>query len=174
MREVGYDLEKAAEIGALSILYHSYKPGEVLPVRESLEEIIAEAHRISAAVLFIQDARPWLEVHPVSAVPERVAEFVSTLEESGLTAIVALPEPVSAAAKKVWEEMKNNSSVAIQFRRDRLGNYFMKVFTYMGLTVNVSLPYETQLKFVPHDRCLPNERRRRRPRCPSPMGQNRR
>ena len=65
-REVGYDLEKATEIGALSILYHSYKPGEVLPVRESLEEIIAEAHRISAAVLFIQDARPWLEVHPVS------------------------------------------------------------------------------------------------------------
>ena len=150
-REVGYDLEKAAEIGALSILYHSYKPGEVLPVRESLEEIIAEAHRISAAVLFIQDARPWLEVHPVSAAPERVAEFISTLEESGLTAIVALPEPVSAAAKKVWEEMKNNSSVAIQFRRDRLGNYFMKVFTYMGLTVNVSLPYETQLKFVPHE-----------------------
>ena len=148
-REVGYDLEKAAEIGALSILYHSYKPGEVLPVRESLEEIIAEAHRISAAVLFIQDARPWLEVHPVSAVPERVAEFVSTLEESGLTAIVALPEPVSAAAKKVWEEMKNNSSVAIQFRRDKLGNYFMKVLTYMGLTVNVGLPYETQLKFVP-------------------------
>ena len=64
---------------------------------------------------------------------------------------MALPEPVSAAAKKVWEEMKNNSSVAIQFRRDRLGNYFMKVFTYMGLTVNVSLPYETQLKFVPHE-----------------------
>ena len=148
-REVGYDLEKATEIGALSILYHSYKPGEVLPVRESLEEIIAEAHRISAAVLFIQDARPWLEVHPVSAVPERVAEFVSTLEESGLTAIVALPEPVSAAAQKVWEEMKNNSSVAIQFRRDKLGNYFMKVLTYMGLTVNVGLPYETQLKFVP-------------------------
>ena len=148
-REVGYDLEKAAEIGALSILYHSYKPGEVLPVRESLEEIIAEAHRISAAVLFIQDARPWLEVHPVSAAPERVAEFISTLEESGLTAIVALPEPVSAAAQKVWEEMKNNSSVAIQFRRDKLGNYFMKVLTYMGLTVNVGLPYETQLKFVP-------------------------
>ena len=122
-REVGYDLEKAAEIGALSILYHSYKPGEVLPVRESLEEIIAEAHRISAAVLFIQDARPWLEVHPVSAAPERVAEFISTLEESGLTAIVALPEPVSAAAQKVWEEMKNNSSVAIQFRRDKLGNH---------------------------------------------------
>ena len=148
-REVGYDLEKAAEIGALSILYHSYKPGEVLPVRESLEEIIAEAHRISATVLFIQDARPWLEVHPVSAAPERVAEFISTLEESGLTTIVALPEPVSAAAKKVWEEMKNKASIAIQFHRDRLGNYFMKVLTYMGLTADVRLPYETPLKFVP-------------------------
>ena len=148
-REVGYDLEKANEIGALSILYHSYKPGEVLPVRESLEEIIAEAHRISAAVLFIQDARPWLEVHPVSAVPERVAEFISTLEESGLTAIVALPEPVSAAAKKVWEEVKNRTSIAIQFHRDRMGNYFMKVLTYMGLTANVRLPYEASLKFVP-------------------------
>ena len=68
-REVGYDLEKATEIGALSILYHAYKPGEVLPVKESLEEIIAEAHRFSAAVLFIQDARPWLEVLPVSAAP---------------------------------------------------------------------------------------------------------
>ena len=101
-REVGYDLEKATEIGALSILYHAYRPGEELPVRQSLEEIIAEARRISAAVLFIQDARPWLEVHPVSAAPERVAEFISTLEESGLTTIVALPEPVSAAAKKVW------------------------------------------------------------------------
>ena len=148
-REVGYDLEKATEIGALSTLYHAYKPGEVLPVRESLEEIIAEAHSISASVLFIQDARPWLEVHPVSAAPERVAEFISTLEESGLTTIVALPEPVSAAAKKVWEEMKNKSSVAIQFHRDRLGTYFMKVLTYMGLTANVSLPYETPLKFVP-------------------------
>ena len=148
-REVGYDLEKAAEIGELSILYHSYKPGEVLPVRESLEEIIAEAHRISASVLFIQDARPWLEVHPVSAAPERVEEFISTLEESGLTTIVALPEPVSAAAKKVWEEMKNNSSVAIHFRRDRLGNYLMKVLAYMGMTANVHLPYETPLKFVP-------------------------
>ena len=81
-REVGYDLEKAAEIGALSTLYHAYKPGEVLSVRESLEEIIEEAHRCSANVLFIQDARPWLEVHPVSAAPERVAEFISTLEES--------------------------------------------------------------------------------------------
>ena len=80
-REVGYDLEKAAEIGALSTLYHAYKPGEVLSVRESLEEIIEEAHRCSANVLFIQDARPWLEVHPVSAAPERVAEFISTLEE---------------------------------------------------------------------------------------------
>ena len=148
-REVGYDLEKAVEIGALSILYHAYKPGEELPVRESLEEIIAEAHRISASVLFIQDARPWLEVHPASAAQERVAEFVSTLEESGLTTIVALPEPVSAAAKKVWEEMKNRSSVAVQFRRDRLGNYFMKVLAYIGLTANVRLPYETPLKFVP-------------------------
>ena len=150
-REVGYDLEKATEIGALSSLYHAYKPGEELPVRESLEEIIAEAHRISANVLFIQDARPWLEVHPVSAAPERVAEFISTLEESGLTTIVALPEPVSAAAKKVWEEMKNRSSVAIQFRRDKLGNYFMKVLTYVGLTANVRLPYDTQLKFVPRE-----------------------
>ena len=150
-REVGYDLEKATEIGALSILYHAYKPGEELPVRESLEEIIAEARRISATVLFIQDARPWLEVHPVSAAPERVEEFISTLEESGLTTIVALPDPVSSAARKVWEEMKNNSSVAIQFRRDRLGNYFMKVLAYMGLTANVSLPYETQLKFVPRE-----------------------
>ena len=148
-REVGYDLEKATEIGALSILHHAYKPGEELPVRESLAEIIAEARRISATVLFIQDARPWLEVHPVSAAPERVGEFISTLEESGLTTIVASPEPVSAAAKKVWEEMKNKSSVAIQFRRDRLGNYFMKVLTYMGLTVNVRLPYETPMKFVP-------------------------
>ena len=148
-REVGYDLEKAVEIGALSILYHTYKPGEALPVRESLEEIIAEAHRVSASVLFIQDARPWLEVHPVSAAPERVAEFISTLEESGLTAIVALPEPVSAAAKKVWGEMINRSSVAIQFHRDRLGNYLMKVLAYMGLTANVRLPYETPLKFVP-------------------------
>ena len=118
-REVGYDLEKAHEIGALSILYHAYKPGDTLPVRESLEEIIAEAHHVSAAVLFIQDARPWLEVHPVSAVPERVAEFISILEGSGLTAIVALPEPVSAAAKKVWEEMKNNSSVAAGTRLRR-------------------------------------------------------
>ena len=150
-REVGYDLEKATEIGALSVLYHAYKPGEVLPVRESLEEIISEARRISATVLFIQDARPWLEVHPVSAAPERVAEFISTLEESGLTTIVALPEPVSAAAKKVWGEMKNNSSVAIQFRRDRLGNYFMKVLAYMGLTADVRLPYEAQLKFVPRE-----------------------
>ena len=150
-REVGYDLEKATEIGALSILYYAHKPGEELPVRESLEEIIAEARRISATVLFIQDARPWLEVHPVSAAPERVAEFISILEESGLTTIVALPEPVSAAAKKVWEEMKNNSSVALQFRRDRLGNYFMKVLTYMGLTANVRLPYETPLKFVPRE-----------------------
>ncbi len=148
-REVGYDLEKASEIGALSILYHAYKPDEELSVRESLEEIIAEARRISANVLFIQDARPWLEVHPVSAAPERVAEFISTLEESGLTTIVALPEPVSAAAKKVWEEMKNKSSVAIQFRRDRLGNYFMKVHSYVGLTADVRLPYETPLKFVP-------------------------
>ena len=64
---------------------------------------------------------------------------------------MALPEPVSAAAKKVWEEMKNNSSVAIQFRRDRLGNYFMKVLTYIGLTANVHLPYETPLKFVPRE-----------------------
>ena len=150
-REVGYDLEKATEIGALSILYHAYKPGEVLPVRESLEEIIAEAHRISATVLFIQDARPWLEVHPVSAAPERVSEFISTLEESGLTTIVALPEPVSAAAKKVWGEMKNTSTVALQFHRDRLGNYFMKVLNYMGLTANVRLPYETPLKFVPRE-----------------------
>ena len=148
-REVGYDLEKAVEIGALSILYHTYKPGEALPVRESLEEIIAEAHRASASVLFIQDVRPWLEVHPVSAAPERVAEFISTLEESGLTAIVALPEPVSAAAKKVWGEMMNRSSVAIQFHRDRLGNYLMKVLAYMGLTANVRLPYEMPLKFVP-------------------------
>ena len=148
-REVGYDLEKATEIGALSTLYHAYRPGEVLPVRESLEEIIAEAHRISATVLFIQDARPWLEVHPVSAAQERVAEFISTLEESGLTTIVALPEPVSAAAKKVWEKMKNKSSVAVQFRRDRLGNYFMKVLAYVGLTANVRLPYEAPLKFVP-------------------------
>jgi KaiC/GvpD/RAD55 family RecA-like ATPase len=148
-REVGYDLEKATEVGALSILYHAYKPGEALSVRESLEELIAEAHRISATTLFIQDARPWLEVHPVSAAPERVAEFVSILEESGLTAIVALPEPVSAAAKKVWGEMKDRSSVAIQFHRDRLGNYFMKVLAYMGLTVDVRLPYETPLKFVP-------------------------
>ena len=150
-REVGYDLEKATEIGALSILYHAYKPGEALSVRESLEELIAEAHRISATVLFIQDARPWLEVHPVSAAPERVEEFISTLEESGLTAIVALPEPVSAAAKKVWGEMKNRSSVAIQFHCDRLGNYFMKVLAYMGLTANVHLPYETPLKFVPRE-----------------------
>ena len=150
-REVGYDLEKATEIGALSILYHAYKPGEELAVRESLEEIIAEAHRISATVLFIQDARPWLEVHPVSAASERVEEFISTLEESGLTTIVALPDPVSAAAKKVWEEMKNNSSVAIQFHRDRLGNYFMKVLTYMGLTADVRLPYEMPLKFVPQE-----------------------
>ena len=119
-REVGYDLEKAAEIGALSTLYHAYKPGEVLSVRESLEEIIEEAHRCSANVLFIQDARPWLEVHPVSAAPERVAEFISTLEESGLTTIVALPEP-------------------------------MKVLTYIGLTANVHLPYETPLKFVPRE-----------------------
>lgn len=148
-REVGYDLEKANEIGALSILYHSYKPGEVLPIRESLGEIIAEAHRVSAAVLFIQDARPWLEVHPVSTARERVAEFILTLEESGLTTIVALPEPVSAAAKSVWEEMKNNSSVALQFYRDRMGRYLMKVLTYMGLTANVSLPYEATLKFVP-------------------------
>ena len=148
-REVGYDLEKATEIGALSTLYHAYKPGEVLPVRESLEEIIAEAHSISASVLFIQDARPWLEVHPVSAAPERVEEFISTLEESGLTTIVALPEPVSAAAKKVWGEMKDRSSVAVQFHRDRLGNYIMKVLNYMGLTANVRLPYETPLKFVP-------------------------
>lgn len=148
-REVGYNMEKATEIGALSTLYYAYKPGEELPVRESLEEIIAETRRISASVLFIQDARPWLEVHPVSAAPERVAEFISILEESGLTTIVALPEPVSDAAKRVWEEMKNKSSVAIQFSRDRLGNYFMKVLTYMGLTANVSLPYETPLKFVP-------------------------
>ena len=150
-REVGYDLEKAVEIGALSIIYHAYKPGEELPVRESLEELIAEAHHTSASVLFIQDARPWLEVHPVSAAPERVEEFISVLEGSGLTTIVALPEPVSAAAKKVWEEMKNKSSVAVQFHRDRLGNYFMKVHTYMGLTANVRLPYETQLKFVPRE-----------------------
>ena len=150
-REVGYDLEKATEIGALSTLYHAYKPGEVLPVRESLEEIIAEAHSISASVLFIQDARPWLEVHPVSAAPERVAEFISTLEESGLTTIVALPEPVSAAAKKVWGEMKDRASVAIQFHRDRLGNHFMKVLNYMGLTANVRLPYEAPLKFVPRE-----------------------
>ena len=150
-REVGYDLEKATEIGALSILYHAHRPGEELPVRESLEEIIAEAHRISAPVLFIQDARPWLEVHPVSAASERVAEFISILEESGLTTIVALPEPVSAAAKKVWEKMRDKSSVAIQFRRDRLGNYSMKVLTYMGLTANVHLPYETPLKFVPRE-----------------------
>ena len=148
-REVGYDLEKATEIGALSIIYHAYKPGEELPLRESLEEIIAEARRISANVLFIQDARPWLEVHPVSAAPERVAEFISILEGSGLTTIVALPEPVSPAAKKVWEEMKNNSSVSLQFRRDRLGNYFMKVLNYMGLTADVRLPYETPMKFVP-------------------------
>lgn len=150
-REVGYDLEKATEIGALSIIYHAYKPGEVLPVRESLEEIIEEARRISASVLLIQDARPWLEVHPVSAAPERVTEFISILEGSGLTTIVALPEPVSAAAKKVWEEMKNKSSVAIQFRRDKLGNYFMKVLTYVGLTANVRLPYDTPLKFVPRE-----------------------
>ena len=150
-REVGYDLEKAVEIGALSILYHAHKPGEELPVRESLEEIIAEARRISANVLFIQDARPWLEVHPVSAAPERVEEFIATLEESGLTTIVALPEPVSAAAKKVWEKMRDKSSVAIQFRRARLGNYSMKVLTYMGLTANVHLPYETPLKFVPRE-----------------------
>ena len=148
-REVGYDLEKATEIGALSILYHAYKPGEVLSVRESLEEIISEARRISATVLFIQDARPWLEVHPVSAAPARVEEFISTLEESGLTTIVALPEPVSVAAKKVWGEMKNRSPVAIQFHRDRLGNYFMKVLAYMGLTADVRLPYATPLKFVP-------------------------
>lgn len=150
-REVGYDLEKATESGALSILYHAYKPGEELSVRESLEEIIAEARSISANVLFIQDARPWLEVHPVSAAPERVAEFISTLEESGLTTIVALPEPVSAAAKKVWGEMKSKSSVAIQFRRDRQGTYFMKVLEYMGLTANVRLPYETPLKFMPRE-----------------------
>ena len=97
-REVGYDLEKAVEIGALSILHHAYKPGETLSLRESLEEVIAEARRISANVLFIQDARPWLEVHPVSAASERVEEFISMLEASGLTTIVALPEPVSAAA----------------------------------------------------------------------------
>ena len=122
-REVGYDLEKATEIGALSILCHDHKPGdEQLSVRESLEEIIAETRRISATVLFIQDARPWLEVHPVSAAPERVAEFVSTLEKSGLTSIVALPEPVSDAAKKVWEEMKNRTSIVIAHRLSTIQN----------------------------------------------------
>ena len=150
-REVGYDLEKAVKSGALSTLYHAYKPGEELPIRESLEEIIAEAHRVSASVLFIQDARPWLEVHPVSAAPERVAEFISTLEGSGLTTIVALPEPVSPAAKMVWGEMKDKSPIAIHFRRDRQGNYFMKVLAYMGLTANVRLPYEAPLTFVPRE-----------------------
>ncbi|MBR2838130.1 MAG: hypothetical protein IKE55_05090, partial [Kiritimatiellae bacterium] len=43
----------------------------------------------------------------------------------------------------------NRSSVAIHFHCDRLGNYFMKVLTYMGLTANVHLPYEAPLKFVP-------------------------
>ena len=167
-REVGYDLEKATEIGALSIIYHALKPGEELPVRESLEEMIAEARRISANVLFIQDARPWLEVHPVSAAPERVAEFISTLEESGLTTIVALPEPVSTAAKKVWEEMKNKSSIAIQFHRDRLGNYFMKVLNYMGLTANVRLPYETPMKFVPRKGFVKDEESKA---APKPSGE---
>jgi archaellum biogenesis ATPase FlaH len=134
------NLEEAVESRQLLICPYSSMersgtgPYAPLPFPQALDELskLVKANGVTYAIF--DSIVPWTAVQPLEGMQEHVDTFFSTLDGLGLTSLLLLPEPASAAALSLATVLREVCPINIEISSKNFGAEFtMQVTKYQGL-----------------------------------------
>ena len=151
------DIGEAVENGQFLICPYSSMersgtgPYSPLPFPQALDELshLVKANGITYAVF--DSIVPWTAIQPLEAMQEHVDTFFSTLDGLGLTSLLLLPEPASAAALSLSTVLREVCPINIEISAKNFGAEFtMQVTKYQGLPGGArKLPQKFALDLTP-------------------------
>ena len=133
------DLSEAVENGQLLICPYSNMarsgtgPYAPLPFPQALDELSSLVKDNDVSYAIFDSIVPWTAIHPLEAMQEHVDTFFSTLDGLGLTSLLLLPEPASAAALSLATVLREVCPINIEISAKNFGAEFtMQVTKYQG------------------------------------------
>ncbi len=149
------DIDEAASSGQLVIcpyssMHHANTdPYAPLPFPEALDELTSLVRSNGISYAIFDSVVPWTAIEPVDAMPEHVDTFFSTLSMLGLTSLLILPEPASAAALSLTTVLRELCPINIELEARNFGaNFIFRVTKFQGMA-KAHLPMEFSLDIVP-------------------------
>ena len=151
------DLDEASEKGQLIICPYSAMqrsgtgPYAPLPFPQALDELSALVKDNDISYAIFDSIVPWTAIHPLEAMQEHVDTFFATLDSLGLTSLLLLPEPASAAALSLATTLREVCPINIDISAKNFGAEFtMQVTKYQGLQgAGKKLPQKFALDLTP-------------------------
>ena len=134
------DLEEAVENGQLIICPYSAMqrsgtgPYAPLPFPQALDDLSALVKDNGITYAIFDSIVPWTAIQPLEAMQEHVDTFFSTLDGLGLTSLLLLPEPASAASLSLATVLREVCPINLEISAKNFGAEFtMQVTKYQGL-----------------------------------------
>ena len=151
------DIGEAVENGQLLICsYNAMEregtgPYAPLPFPQALNELTALVNDNGVSYAIFDSVVPWTAINPLEAMQEHVDTFFSTLEGLGLTSLLLLPEPASAAALSLSTTLREFCPINIEIISKNFGAEFtLQVTKFQGLKGGAKiLPREFPLDLKP-------------------------
>ncbi len=151
------DLGEAVENGQLLICPYSNMqrsgtgPYAPLPFPQAFEELTSLVKNNGISYAIFDSIVPWTAIHPLEAMQEHVDTFFSTLDSLGLTSLLLLPEPASAASLSLATILREVCPINIEISAKNFGAEFtLQVTKYQGLPGAVrKLPHKFALDLTP-------------------------
>ncbi len=126
-------------------------PYAPLPFPQALDELSNLVKANGVTYVVFDTIVPWTAIQPLDAMQEHVDTFFSTLDGLGLTSLLLLPEPASAAALSLSTVLREVCPINIEIAAKNFGAEFtMQVTKYQGLSGAArKLPQKFALDLTP-------------------------
>ncbi|MBQ6247044.1 MAG: hypothetical protein IJK04_09280, partial [Kiritimatiellae bacterium] len=126
-------------------------PYAPLPFPQALDELAKLVSDNGITYAVFDSIVPWTAIHPLEAMQEHVDTFFSTLDGLGLTSLLLLPEPASAAALSLSTTLRELCPINLEIASKNFGAEFtMQVTKYQGMTgAAKKLPMKFALDLTP-------------------------
>ncbi len=126
-------------------------PYAPLPFPQALDELARLVSDNGITYAVFDSIVPWTAIHPLEAMQEHVDTFFSTLDGLGLTSLLLLPEPASAAALSLSTTLREVCPINLEIASKNFGAEFtMQVTKYQGMTgAAKKLPMKFALDLTP-------------------------
>ena len=126
-------------------------PYAPLPFPQALDELSNLVKANGVTYVVFDTIVPWTAIQPLDAMQEHVDTFFSTLDGLGLTSLLLLPEPASAAALSLSTVLREVCPINIEIAAKNFGAEFtMQVTKYQGLSgASRKLPQKFALDLTP-------------------------